>query len=91
MVNILKYNLHWKEYFRYHYEIKRDLFHEISPYVDARQIIGVIGLRRTAKVTGQQPTHPTIIPSIPSNHLRWTHPSRSNQPGPAITGTMNAA
>jgi predicted AAA+ superfamily ATPase len=49
MVNILKYNLHWKEDFRYHYEIKRDLFHEIYPYVDARQIIGVIGLRRTGK------------------------------------------
>ena len=49
MVNILKYNRHWKEGFVYGYEKKRDLFHELVRYLDVRQIIGIIGLRRTGK------------------------------------------
>ncbi|MEA1864854.1 MAG: ATP-binding protein [Euryarchaeota archaeon] len=49
MVNILKYNRHWKEGFIYGYETKRDLFNELARYLDARQIIGIIGLRRTGK------------------------------------------
>jgi len=49
MVNLLKYNLHWKEGFSYGYEKKRELFHELVKYLDARQIIGIIGLRRTGK------------------------------------------
>lgn len=49
MVNILKYNRHWKEGFIYGHETKRDLFNELARYLDARQIIGIIGLRRTGK------------------------------------------
>ncbi len=49
MVNILKYNRHWKEGFSYGYETKRDLFNELARYLDVRQIIGIIGLRRTGK------------------------------------------
>ncbi|HIE32387.1 MAG TPA: ATP-binding protein [Methanosarcinales archaeon] len=48
-INILKYNHHWKEDFTYGYDKKRDLFYEVVRYSDARQIIGIIGLRRTGK------------------------------------------
>jgi hypothetical protein len=36
MVNILKYNRHWKEGFSYGYEAKRDLFNELARYPDAK-------------------------------------------------------
>ena len=49
MVNILKYNLHWREDFTYNYKIKRDLFNELVMYLDTKQSIGIIGLRRTGK------------------------------------------
>lgn len=49
MTNIAKYNLHWREDFTYGYEIKRDLFDELIKHLDARQTIGIIGLRRTGK------------------------------------------
>jgi len=49
MVNILKYNLHWKEDFTYGYEKKRNLFYQLDRCTDIRQIIGIIGLRRTGK------------------------------------------
>lgn len=49
MVNLLKYNLHWKEGFTYGYEKRRELFYELARYLDARQILGIIGLRRTGK------------------------------------------
>ena len=49
MVNVAKYNLHWREDFTYGYEIKRDLFDELIKHLNARQTIGIIGLRRTGK------------------------------------------
>ncbi len=49
MVNLLKYNLHWNEGFAYGYEKKRELFDELVRYLDSRQILGIIGLRRTGK------------------------------------------
>ncbi len=49
MINVAKYNLHWREDFTYGYEIKRDLFDELIKHLDARQTIGIIGLRRTGK------------------------------------------
>ena len=49
MANIAKYNLHWREDFTYGYEIKRDLFDELIKHLNARQTIGIIGLRRTGK------------------------------------------
>ncbi len=49
MVNVAKYNLHWREDFTYGYEIKRDLFDELVKHLNARQTIGIIGLRRTGK------------------------------------------
>lgn len=49
MVNILKYNFHWRESFSYGYEKKRDLFDELTRCLDSNQILGIIGLRRTGK------------------------------------------
>jgi len=49
MVNILKYNLHWREGFNYGYEKKRELFDQLVRYLSAKQILGIIGLRRTGK------------------------------------------
>ncbi len=49
MVNLLKYNPHWKEGFTYGYEKKRELFDELAKYLDSKQILGIIGLRRTGK------------------------------------------
>lgn len=49
MVNILKYNLHWREDFTYGYEKKRELFDELVKYLDSKQILGIIGMRRTGK------------------------------------------
>ncbi|MDD1745396.1 MAG: ATP-binding protein, partial [Candidatus Methanoperedens sp.] len=49
MVNILKYNHHWREGFTYGYEKKRELLDELIRYLNAKQIIGIIGLRRTGK------------------------------------------
>ncbi len=49
MVNILKYNIHWREGFTYGYEKKRELFDELIRYLNAKQILGIIGMRRTGK------------------------------------------
>jgi predicted AAA+ superfamily ATPase len=49
MVNLLKFNSHWKEGFTYGYEKKRELFDELARYLDSKQILGIIGLRRTGK------------------------------------------
>lgn len=49
MVNLLKYNLHWREGFNYGYEKKRELFDELARHLDSRQVLGIIGLRRTGK------------------------------------------
>ncbi len=49
MVNLLKYNFHWKSDFAYGYAKKRDLFHALVRQIDNAQIIGIVGLRRTGK------------------------------------------
>ncbi|MEE8168650.1 MAG: ATP-binding protein [Candidatus Hydrothermarchaeales archaeon] len=49
MVNLLRYNLHWREGFRYGYDKKRNLYHELIKHVDTRPVLGVVGLRRTGK------------------------------------------
>lgn len=49
MINLAKYNFHWREGFNYGYDIRRDLFGELVKYVDSRPIVGVVGLRRTGK------------------------------------------
>ena len=49
MVNLLKYNPHWKEGFTYGYEKKRELFDELVRYLDSKQTLGIIGLRRTGR------------------------------------------
>lgn len=49
MVNLLKYNFHWKSGFAYGYAKKRDLFHTIVKQTDIAQITGIVGLRRTGK------------------------------------------
>ncbi|MCK5216905.1 MAG: ATP-binding protein [Methanosarcinales archaeon] len=66
MVNILKYNLHWKEDFTYGYEKKRDLFYQLDRCPDIRQIIGIIGLRRTGKTVLLK----QLIDSLIKNGLR---------------------
>lgn len=46
---IEKYNFHWKEGFKYSYPKKRELFDALLKQIHSRQIISVIGLRRTGK------------------------------------------
>lgn len=49
MVNLPKYNLHWREGFSYGFEKKRDLYHRLLDYLDTEHILGIVGLRRTGK------------------------------------------
>lgn len=49
MLNLAKYNFHWREGFFYGYDKRRDLYYELLKYTDVRPALGVIGLRRTGK------------------------------------------
>ncbi|AAM06936.1 TPA: ATP-binding protein [Methanosarcina acetivorans] len=49
MINLAKYNFHWREGFSYGYDVKRGLFEELVRYADVRPVVGVVGLRRTGK------------------------------------------
>ncbi len=49
MVNLLKYNFHWKSGFTYGYPKKRDLFLGLVEQISGAQIIGIVGIRRTGK------------------------------------------
>jgi predicted AAA+ superfamily ATPase len=49
MINLAKYNFHWREGFSYGYDVKRGLFEELVKYADAKPVVGVVGLRRTGK------------------------------------------
>lgn len=51
MLNLLKYNRHWHEGFRYQYTKKRKLFETLKLHIANRQIIELVGLRRTGKST----------------------------------------
>lgn len=46
-----KYNFHWKEGFFYNFPKKRFLFNDIVKEIESKQIISLIGLRRTGKTT----------------------------------------
>lgn len=46
-----KYNFHWREGFYYNFPRKRKLFHDLVRSINSKQIISIIGLRRTGKTT----------------------------------------
>lgn len=48
---IEKHNFHWREGFYYNFKKKRKLFNDIAKYIKSKQIISIIGLRRTGKTT----------------------------------------
>jgi len=48
---IEKYNFHWRESFFYNFPKKRKLFYELVKEIESKQIISLIGLRRTGKTT----------------------------------------
>lgn len=48
---IEKHNFHWRKGFFYNFPKKRDLFNDISQEIKSKQIISLIGLRRTGKTT----------------------------------------
>ncbi len=50
-LDLQKYNFHWREGFAYGFPQKRELYHLIVPRMKERQIISIIGLRRTGKTT----------------------------------------
>lgn len=48
---IEKHNFHWKDGFYYNFPKKRELFGDIAKYADSKQVLSLIGLRRTGKTT----------------------------------------
>ncbi|RMH89542.1 MAG: ATP-binding protein, partial [Calditrichaeota bacterium] len=50
-VNLLRYNRHWEQGFRYPYPKHRALFRQLVSEVETPQIIELSGLRRTGKTT----------------------------------------
>lgn len=48
---IEKHNFHWQRGFFYNFPIKRRLFSDLLNEIDSRQVISLIGLRRTGKTT----------------------------------------
>ncbi|MCK4782034.1 ATP-binding protein [Candidatus Parcubacteria bacterium] len=50
-LNLLKYNRHWEKGFKYAFLKKRDFFNDLLEYIDKKQIIELVGLRRTGKTT----------------------------------------
>ena len=48
---IEKYNFHWREGFFYNFHKKRFLLNDIVKEIESKQIISLIGLRRTGKTT----------------------------------------
>ena len=46
-----KYNFHWRDGFYYGFSRKRNLFHNLVKDISTKQIISIIGLRRTGKTT----------------------------------------
>jgi hypothetical protein len=49
VVNLAKYNLHWREGFTYGFEKRRDLYQRLIDHLDVPQVLGIVGLRRTGK------------------------------------------
>ncbi|MFA5360562.1 MAG: ATP-binding protein [Candidatus Paceibacterota bacterium] len=50
-LNLLKYNPHWEKQFQYPYPKKRGIFDILLNTISRRQIIEIVGLRRTGKTT----------------------------------------
>lgn len=50
-MELLKYNRHWEKGYRYPYPKKRDVFDVLIKAVDKRQIVELVGMRRTGKTT----------------------------------------
>ncbi len=51
MINLLKFNRHWDDGFYYPYPRKREIFNTLIKKKDQRQIVEILGLRRTGKTT----------------------------------------
>jgi hypothetical protein len=49
--NLLKYNRHWEKTFNYPFPKKREIFALLLKSLEKRQIVELIGLRRTGKTT----------------------------------------
>lgn len=49
--NLLKYNRHWEKGVHYSYPKKREVFPTLIDYLDEKQIIELVGLRRVGKTT----------------------------------------
>jgi predicted AAA+ superfamily ATPase len=49
--NLLKYNRHWEKGFYYPYNKKREILSNLLNYLDEKQIIELVGLRRVGKTT----------------------------------------
>ena len=50
-MNLLKFNQHWSNHFRYNFPYKRKLLKILEKQLDNRQIIELTGLRRVGKTT----------------------------------------
>lgn len=50
-LSLLKYNRHWEKGFKYAFLKKRDSFSDLLKYIDKKQIVELVGLRRTGKTT----------------------------------------
>jgi len=50
-INLLKYNRHWEKGFRYPFAKKRNIFFSLIETINKRQIVEIVGLRRTGKTT----------------------------------------
>jgi len=50
-LNLLKYNPHWEKSFRYPYPKTRGIFRSLLETISRRQLVEIIGLRRTGKTT----------------------------------------
>ena len=50
-LNLLKYNPHWEKQFQYPYPKKRGIFDVLLNTISRRQIVEIVGLRRTGKTT----------------------------------------
>ena len=48
-INLLKYNRHWEKGFRYPYVKRREIFSSLIGTIHKRQIVEIVGLRRTGK------------------------------------------
>ena len=50
-INLFKYNPHWEKQYRYPYPKTRQIFEKLKNTISKRQIVEIVGLRRTGKTT----------------------------------------